>query len=64
MVRSQLWKRFATVAALLISTNRKTEAASNLFNVPTSKISPDLRQMPWATGLRWVIVRSAIVGRA
>ena len=51
--RSQTtWKRLVTIAVLLslcaalfVSTNSKTEAAGNLLNVPTSKISPDLRQL-------------------
>src|SRR5688572_1088833 len=52
MSRPQAFKRLVTVAvllslcsALLISTNPKTEAAGNLLNLPTSKISPDLRKL-------------------
>jgi len=32
-------------SALFISTNTKTKAADNLLNLPTSKVSPDLRAL-------------------
>ena len=50
--KQKTWQRLVTVAVLLslcaaffVSSNRTTEAAGNLLNVPTSKISPDLRQL-------------------
>jgi len=50
--KKQTLKRLVTVAvllslcsAMLISTNSRAEAAGNLLNLPTSKISPDLRQL-------------------
>src|SRR5689334_20600371 len=50
--KKQTLKRLVTVAvllslcsAMLLSTNSKAEAAGNLLNIPTSKISPDLRQL-------------------
>ncbi|HEU4433784.1 MAG TPA: S8 family serine peptidase, partial [Pyrinomonadaceae bacterium] len=51
-VQKKAWKSLVTFAvllslcsAMLLSTNSKAEAAGNLLNIPTSKISPDLRQL-------------------
>src|SRR5262245_55216246 len=52
MARPQALKRLTTFAVLLslcsalfVFTNTKTKAAENLLNLPTSKISPDLREL-------------------
>src|SRR5688572_24853162 len=52
MASSRAFRRLLTIAVLLslcsalfISINTRTEAATNLLNIPASKVSPDLRQL-------------------